>query len=147
MSEVSTINPTTRGLVLLLAGALLAPLVIAATLTPDARGIGTHEQIGLPMCSWPAALGIPCPSCGMTTAFAYVARVQFMQAFSTQFMGALLAIACAVGCVVALGVSLTGYQLQRLFDPLLNRWGFTAVVSLFLGAWFWKLVCMQGWIS
>ncbi|MSR34416.1 MAG: DUF2752 domain-containing protein [Phycisphaerales bacterium] len=145
MSEVASINSSTRGLVLLLAAALLTPLIVAATLTPDPRGLGTHQQLGLPVCTWPAALGIPCPSCGMTTAFAYAARADLSRAFVTQPMGALLAIAAAIGCVVSLGVSLTGYQFQRLFDPILNKWCLSAAVLLFFVAWFWKFSCMRGW--
>ena len=145
MSEVASINASTRGLVFILAAALLAPLIVAATLTPDPRGLGTHQQLGLPVCSWPAALGIPCPSCGMTTAFAYASRANFTAALITQPMGALLAIAAAVGCVIALGVSLTGYQFQRLFDPLLNKWGVGAALLVFFAAWLWKFACMRGW--
>ena len=144
MAEVASINASTRGLVLLLAAALLAPLIVAATLTPDPRGLGTHQQLGLPVCSWPAALGIPCPSCGMTTAFAYAARADFTAAFVAQPMGALLAIAAAIGCVVSLGVSITGYQFQRLFDPLLNKWWFSGAIVLFFAAWFCKFICMRG---
>lgn len=144
MAEVASINASTRGLVFLLAAALLAPLIIAATLTPDPRGLGTHQQLGLPVCSWPAALGIPCPSCGMTTAFAFVARADFISAFVAQPMGALLAIAAAIGCVIALGISFTGYQFQRLFDPLLNKWWFSGAIVLFFAAWFWKFIFMPG---
>ncbi|MCE9620329.1 MAG: DUF2752 domain-containing protein [Planctomycetes bacterium] len=146
MAEATTINASTRGWILLLAAALLTPLVVAARLVPDARGMGTHQQLGLPVCTWPMALGIPCPSCGMTTAFAHAARAEFGQAFSAQLMGAVLAFAASIGCLIALGVALTGYQFQRLFDPLLNRWGFIALVALFLAAWFWKLAGMKGWL-
>lgn len=78
----------------------------------------------------------------MTTAFAYVVRAEFAAGFRAQPLGALLAIAAAVGCVVALGVSLTGYQFQRLFDPFLNKWGLGAGVMFFFAAWLWKLTSM-----
>jgi len=80
----------------------------------------------------------------MTTAFAYAARADFISAFVAQPMGALLAIAAAIGCVVCLGVSITGYQFQRLFDPLLNKWCFSGAIVLFFAAWFCKFICMRG---
>ena len=80
----------------------------------------------------------------MTTAFAYAARADFISAFVAQPMGALLAIAAAIGCVIALGISFTGYQFQRLFDPLLNKWWFSAAILLFFAAWFWKFTFMPG---
>ena len=79
----------------------------------------------------------------MTTAFAYAARANFTDAFVAQPMGALLAITAAIGCVLALGVSLTGYQFQRLLDPLMNKWCFSAAIILFFAAWLWKFACMR----
>jgi hypothetical protein len=132
---------------LLLAGGLLAPLVVAARLAPDARGFGTHQQLGLPTCSWPVVLGIPCPSCGMTTAFALMARADFGQAFRAQPLGALLALAAACGCIVAAGAAVSGFQLQRLFDPLVNRWGAAALVVVAALSWLWKVAVMREWFA
>ena len=47
----------------------LAPLVIAAALSPSNAGHGTHRQLGLPACGWQTNMGLPCPTCGMTTSF------------------------------------------------------------------------------
>jgi hypothetical protein len=44
---------------------LIALLATARWLTPDARGLGTHEQLGLPPCGFYLWYGLPCPSCGM----------------------------------------------------------------------------------
>jgi hypothetical protein len=52
----------------------------AARLRPDARGYGTHQQLGLPECSLRTWLGIPCPSCGGTTAFSLFVRGRWMAA-------------------------------------------------------------------
>ena len=53
--------------------ALVPPIVTALALwvgsvPPDARGHGTHERLGMLPCSWPQSLGLPCPTCGVTTA-------------------------------------------------------------------------------
>lgn len=91
----------------LLAVAFLAPAVIALFLTPAPRGFGTHCQLGLPPCVLRTFTGVPCPFCGMTTAFALAAHGRVVDAFLTQPVGALLfpvtilaglfLLACAVG--------------------------------------------------
>lgn len=65
-------------------------LAIAFWLRPDARGFGTHEQLGLPPCSFQAHTGIPCPGCGLTTSFANMAHLHVLDAFRAHLMGPLL---------------------------------------------------------
>ena len=60
------------------AGAILAA---ARLLTPDPSGYGTHEHIFLLPCVFRSVTGLPCPFCGMTTAFALMARGQWAAAF------------------------------------------------------------------
>lgn len=57
-----------------LALCLAGLLGLARWLTPDPRGYGTHEQLGLGPCSFAHLTGEPCPACGMTTAFAWCMR-------------------------------------------------------------------------
>src|SRR4051794_7336480 len=63
----------------LLAAALgvLAVLGVARCLRPDPKGYGTHQQLGLLPCGFRAITGLGCPSCGMTTAFAWFVRGRF----------------------------------------------------------------------
>src|SRR5689334_8979719 len=64
------------------AGVLLATsaiLITAARLHPDAHQYGTHEQLGLPPCGFLVMTGLPCPTCGMTTAFAYATHGRLLQ--------------------------------------------------------------------
>src|SRR3954447_16098360 len=44
-------------------------LGVACWLRPDPRGMGTHQQLGLPPCTFYLYTDVPCPSCGMTTSF------------------------------------------------------------------------------
>ncbi len=70
----SEASPAMRRMV---AGAIWAAcsvvLGIAAWLTPSPSGMGTHTQLNLPQCGWIVMMDLPCPTCGMTTAFAFAA--------------------------------------------------------------------------
>lgn len=83
-----------RQRVLLLAGSVCLATVmgLAASLQPDARGLGTHQQLGLPPCSMRVLWDVRCPSCGMTTAWANVYRGQMGAALQANVGGTLLAI-------------------------------------------------------
>jgi hypothetical protein len=81
-----------RGLFAVVGTGLLAMLATAAWLDPDPRGIGTHQQLGLPPCTFQRMFGKPCPSCGMTTSWAHFVRGQFLQSFDANLGGTLLAL-------------------------------------------------------
>jgi hypothetical protein len=61
------------GLSALALGSLLV-LATARALTPAASGVGTHTQLGLPPCGFLLFFQLPCPACGLTTAFAHLAH-------------------------------------------------------------------------
>ena len=67
-------------------------LLVARTLTPDDRGHGTHEQLGLPPCTFYLVFHRPCPACGMTTAWAWLLRGSVGRALAANAGGTLLAI-------------------------------------------------------
>jgi hypothetical protein len=72
-----------------LAGSV-AVIVLAFVLRPDPRGVGTHEQLGIAPCGFLRDHGIPCISCGMTTAFAAMAHGDPASAFRANPFGSLL---------------------------------------------------------
>ncbi len=76
--------------------ALVAVLVVASRLEPDARGYGTHEQIGLRPCAYLATTGRFCPSCGMTTSFAWFVRAEPARSWGANPAGSLLAPTCLI---------------------------------------------------
>jgi len=84
----------------MIGGAGLAVLAIARWLTPDPSGMGTHEQLGLPPCGFLYLTKLPCPTCGLTTSFAHMARLQFTPAWHAHWLGpplfALTAVTIAV---------------------------------------------------
>lgn len=72
---------------------VLCGFFISTQLKPDPRGFGTHQQLGLPPCSFKMIFGIPCPSCGGTTSFACFVRGQWLAAVranAAAFSGALV---------------------------------------------------------
>ncbi len=75
---------------------LCAGFSLAASLTPDARGYGTHESLGFPPCTFQVIFRIPCPSCGMTTSFAHFTRAEFLQSARANVAGFLLASVCLI---------------------------------------------------
>lgn len=91
--------------------ACLTVLGIAWTLKPDARGYGTHEQLGLARCASLTMTGLPCPTCGMTTAYAFAVRGQLVQSIQAQAAGFVLAIATAVAAGVGLFTTFSGKRI------------------------------------
>jgi hypothetical protein len=122
----------------LLALCCLAPLVVAAGLTPDPAGAGTHTQLGIQACGWAVSFGVPCPTCGMTTAFAHVAHLDLLAGLKAQPLGFLLAVGSAAGFWVALHVAATGSLIGRTCGRMLsprNLWVLAAVAA---GSWAYK---------
>jgi hypothetical protein len=90
LSESQPLDPPTRWYLLLLAAGLMGLLGVARWLEPDPRGYGTHMQLGLGPCSFSVLTGRPCPSCGMTTAFAWFARGDPLRAWRANPAGCLI---------------------------------------------------------
>ncbi len=98
-------------------------LAVAAAIEPDARGYGTHTQLGLPPCGFLSLTGSPCPGCGLTTAFAHGIRGQWSMAASANPLGlALFLVVCA--CVpLGAAAALRGWSLDEVVQRFeLNRW-------------------------
>lgn len=77
-----------RAAAVAVAGVVGTAVVVMAMVQPDARGIGTHEQLGLEPCGWPVVYGIPCPTCGCTTAACHLVHGHLFTAFVVQPFGA-----------------------------------------------------------
>src|SRR3954471_20120678 len=85
-----------RAIALLIALVALAPLVVASNLTPNHSGMETHLALRLFPCEFLRVTGLPCPSCGMTTSFAWFVRGNWLASFYVQPMGFILALLCAM---------------------------------------------------
>jgi hypothetical protein len=86
----------------ILAGIVLGLMVvftIAWQLKPYAKDgtplrMATHQQLGLPPCSFADTTGIPCPACGMTTSFALLVRGDVRHSLQANWVGTMLASFC-----------------------------------------------------
>jgi hypothetical protein len=67
-------------------------LAVAAWLKPSPLHYGTHQQLGLPPCTFLYLFGIPCPTCGMTTAWVHLVHGEILNAIRANCGGALLAV-------------------------------------------------------
>lgn len=128
----------------LVAVGALAVLALAARLSPDASGMGTHTQMGLAPCGWVVAFNKPCFTCGMTTAFAHAADGDLASSARTQPMGALLAVMMAGAAWAGLHCAVAGSRLSRLCDGLLRPRVVTGMLVLGALAWVYKWATWAG---
>ncbi|MET0287220.1 MAG: DUF2752 domain-containing protein [Polyangiales bacterium] len=127
---------------ILVASSALAVLITARLLTPASAGHGTHQALGLPPCGFLAWSGLPCPTCGLTTAFALLAHGEVLRAVQVQPMGVPL----FLGTVATLGVAITALVrgdsiLRRIDDWKLDRWALGLVIGL-LTTWLARLAAL-----
>lgn len=105
--------------------------------------------MGLSRCGFMERTGLPCPSCGMTTSFAWFTRGNLAASLYVQPMGTLLAVAAAVTVWVGAYVAFTGRPVYRLFKLLPGRYGFLCVMAFAILAWGWKIMLVlngrDGW--
>jgi hypothetical protein len=112
-----------RGVLALLAVGLVAVFVTARFIVPYAEDgtplrMASHQQLGLPPCTFSVVTGVPCPSCGMTTSFALLARGDVSNSARANWVGTLLAAFCMlvlpwIVVSVALGRAIFVRSLER----------------------------------
>ncbi|MCC6660533.1 MAG: DUF2752 domain-containing protein [Phycisphaerales bacterium] len=138
VSRVVRVGLGHRLLAGLAAAFCLSTLLLAARLSPDPAGHGTHVELGLPACGWAVTLHRPCPTCGMTTAFAYAAHGRFWAAVRAQPFGFLLCLGTAVMLWGAIHVAATGSHLGVQAARLLTPRVLWVAAALALLAWGYK---------
>jgi hypothetical protein len=128
---------TAAGLVLL---GCLAILSLAAWLKPDPRGFGTHAQLGTGPCGALVMTGYPCPTCGMTTAFAHTVRGQWLRAFWVQPAGFVLALGTLVVAGIAVWTVICGRWPRPNMRFMTPYRLFLGLLVLLLAGWAFKIV-------
>ena len=144
-------------LALALALVALAVLVTAVLIRPAPEGVGTHRQIramGIgqnapPPCELLRLTGIPCPTCGMTTSFAWFVRGNWLASLYVQPMGFLLALASGAFFWACLFMAATGAPLHRLLRQVRAVNWIIAIMGFAIAAWGWKIFIhlghLDGW--
>jgi hypothetical protein len=117
-----------------------AVLGLASFLQPNPAGLGTHKQLGLPSCSAVVLSGYPCPTCGITTAFAHTVRGEFISAFAAHPGGLIFALATVVAFSVSLGVLFTGKVWTINWYRVSPARVSVLIVVVLLGGWGFKVV-------
>lgn len=125
---------------------LLTPLLVASRLSPDPRGIGTHEQLellGLSRCPFLASTGHPCATCGMTTSFSHAAHGNLLASFVAQPFAMLLVLGCSAGFWVALHQAAFDSRAAMPLAVLTRPRAMWTIAALCLLAWGYKLLTHQ----
>ena len=118
-------------------------LAVARWLTPSASGYGTHTQLGLPPCTFLRLTHLPCPSCGLTTCFAWAVRLHFWKAFLANPFGIL----AFLGTVAVIPASIFLLWRRMSFRRITESAQFTkavyAVTALYFLSWVLKLADLR----
>lgn len=113
---------------------------------PDGQPLkmGTHMQLGLPDCNFKSLVGVPCPSCGMTTSFTLLMRGDVWNSLQANFAGTVLAILGLVFVPWALASAFFGrFVLVRSIEMVVFRIAVCFLVLLF-GRW--AVVLIAEWL-
>ena len=144
----AAVNRRRRWVSLAVGGPAWAVISLAALLTPNPDGVGTHRQLGLGACTILSITGYPCPMCGMTTTFTHMAHLDPLSALATQPFGVVLFLGTLSVAILALweGLSPRGRWDQLL--TIVERWDLRIALTLFLGligGWLYKVAAMDLW--
>ncbi len=126
------------------AAALGLVFVVAWWVNPNPSGLGSHMQLGLPPCNLERFVGIPCPFCGMTTAFSLMMRGDFGLAFWVQPAGAGLFVVALTGFILSMGIAISGRIPRAIVNhPSVIRWTWILAVVMISGSWLYKIAVTQ----
>jgi hypothetical protein len=130
-----------------LAGPSLTVLGLAAWLTPDPNGVGTHQQLGLGGCTILTMFGVPCPMCGMTTTFTHLAHFHALEGALNQPFGVVLFLSTVAAAALGLAdIVRPGGRWRRALAIVERHETAIAIGLLFgmIGGWGWKWAAMSG---
>jgi hypothetical protein len=130
----------TRLLCVLLGVGLSALLGIATVLQPDPHHHGTHQQLGLPPCTFYYLFGVPCPTCGMTTSWAHLMRGEILTSFRVNAGGAILGMLAILAVPWSLATAIRGRPIARLPRERLTGWFGVGILAVVLLQWGCRLI-------
>ena len=147
----SRLHPVARVILVSMGGMLIVVLGIAAWLTPNPDGFGTHRQIQfpiigmgenneLPACSFLVMTGKPCPSCGMTTSWAHLMEGNVIGSLRANLAGTAL---CMLAIVSGPWMLISGVMGRWLIgaphEKVILIGGLVLFVVIF-GNWTYRLI-------
>ncbi len=131
--QLRTVPRTDRLIILFVA---VAVIIGSRALTPDASGYGTHRQLFMLPCFFHALTHLPCPLCGLTTAFTLTAHGQIIEAFESHLLGPPLWAATGLVALASALSLLPGMSCLRRMISILHSPEFARrLLLLFLIAW------------
>jgi hypothetical protein len=127
----------------------IAVFITAIWLTPydgdKPLEMGTHQQLGLPECNFKAMVGVPCPSCGMTTSFSLLLHADVWNSLKANFAGTALATFGLLFVPWAFASAFFGrFMFIRRLEMFVFRLALVFLVLLF-GRW--SIVLVMGWLG
>ncbi len=116
---------------------------VARWLKPSPSGYGTHTQLGLPPCWFLKVTHYPCPSCGLTTSFAWAAHLEFWKAFLASPFGLLLFFATVAVVPLSVVLLTRGISFRRITESAGFPRAVYAATALYLMSWAFKVATMR----
>lgn len=146
---VEPLSLLTRGIALIVAAGCLGVLITAVELIPSPTGLGTHTELSMYPCAFLMRTGLPCPTCGMTTSFAWFVRGNWLASLYIQPMGFVLAVLAVAAFWTGLYVALSGWGVYRLLRFVPPRYYGVPLTAWAILAWAWKIYIhlhgLDGW--
>lgn len=143
LSPVPPLRPIARLVAIALCAACFGVLWVGYLLTPNAKGVGTHTQLGMAPCGFVSIFGLPCPSCGYTTSFSLFSHGRVLASALNQPAGFGLAVLAAMTGWVSLYVAVTGKPVHRLFARYASPGTILQGGALIFLAWGYKIVMFK----
>ncbi len=126
------------------AAGLAGLLAVARKLEPDPRGFGTHTQLGLRSCAFLNATGRLCPTCGMTTSFAWLTRGRLDRSWQANPAGCVYAL-LSIPLIAWLVLSAAGDEPVGFRNSSVPLTAFVViVVASGLTSWLIRLIVSPG---
>src|SRR5512143_508961 len=118
-------------------------LAVAFCLHPAACGYGTHTQLGLPPCNFQRLTHLPCPSCGLTTSFAYAIRFHFREAFLVSPFGLMAFFGTMALVPSAIFLLWRRVSFRRITESVHFSKAVYVTTALYLLSWIFKVAQIQ----